>query len=253
MLERLGDTLSYSTVVTVLSRMHDKGLLTRAKQGRAYAPVADGHGLTARRMRQAREADPDREAVLSRFINDLPERGHRRRGRRPAALPHRPIRPGPPRHRLPLGHLAVNVVGSLILGVLTGAALSGAAGHQTQLLLGTGLCGALTTYSTFSYETLRLAESGAKFFPRGERRRLHRGRARRGLRRIRSRPGPVHMNQPGAATADIARRGPGMGAWRFVVAFGTVSLRAPSSTRAPAPSPAPCSPTWEPLPPSSAW
>ncbi|MFH9818241.1 fluoride efflux transporter CrcB [Streptomyces sp. NPDC017230] len=64
----------------------------------------------------------------------------------------------------PWGTFSVNVVGSLILGVLTGAALSGAAGHNVQLLLGTGLCGALTTYSTFSYETLRLAESGAKFF-----------------------------------------------------------------------------------------
>ncbi|MFL6055506.1 MAG: BlaI/MecI/CopY family transcriptional regulator [Actinoallomurus sp.] len=72
-LQRLGDTLSYSTVVTVLSRMHDKGVLTRSKQGRAYAyaPVADAHGLTARRMRQALESDPDREAVLSRFIDDL--------------------------------------------------------------------------------------------------------------------------------------------------------------------------------------
>ncbi|MEU1629175.1 BlaI/MecI/CopY family transcriptional regulator [Streptomyces sp. NPDC020096] len=72
-LERLDDSLSYSTVVTVLSRMHDKGLLTRAKQGRAYAyaPVADAHGLTARRMRQVMESDPDREAVLSRFVDDL--------------------------------------------------------------------------------------------------------------------------------------------------------------------------------------
>jgi CrcB protein len=64
----------------------------------------------------------------------------------------------------PWGTFTVNVFGSLILGVLTGAALSGAAGHHVQALLGTGLCGALTTYSTFSYETLHLAESGARFF-----------------------------------------------------------------------------------------
>ncbi|MFF5636083.1 fluoride efflux transporter CrcB [Streptomyces sp. NPDC012825] len=64
----------------------------------------------------------------------------------------------------PWGTFTVNVVGSLILGLVTGAALSGAAGHTVHLLLGTGLCGALTTYSTFSYETLRLAESGARFF-----------------------------------------------------------------------------------------
>ncbi|QMU79945.1 BlaI/MecI/CopY family transcriptional regulator [Streptacidiphilus sp. PB12-B1b] len=73
-LEQLGGALSYSTVVTVLSRMHDKGLLSRTKQGRAYTytPVADGHGLTARRMRQVLESDPDRQAVLSRFVEDLP-------------------------------------------------------------------------------------------------------------------------------------------------------------------------------------
>ncbi|WP_432115246.1 fluoride efflux transporter CrcB [Streptomyces sp. S1] len=64
----------------------------------------------------------------------------------------------------PWGTFTVNVVGCLILGLLTGAALSGAAGHTVQLLLGTGLCGALTTYSTFSYETMRLAETGARFF-----------------------------------------------------------------------------------------
>ncbi len=63
----------------------------------------------------------------------------------------------------PWGTFAVNVAGSLVLGLLSGAALSGAGGHRLQLLLGTGLCGALTTYSTFSYETLRLAETGARF------------------------------------------------------------------------------------------
>ncbi|MBT2408702.1 MULTISPECIES: fluoride efflux transporter CrcB [unclassified Streptomyces] len=64
----------------------------------------------------------------------------------------------------PWGTFTVNVVGCLILGVLTGAVAAGAASSQVQLLVGTGLCGALTTYSTFSYETLRLVEDGAKFF-----------------------------------------------------------------------------------------
>ncbi|MFE7842720.1 fluoride efflux transporter CrcB [Streptomyces sp. NPDC057474] len=63
----------------------------------------------------------------------------------------------------PWGTFAVNVTGSLVLGTLTGAVAAGAATSHLQLLLGTGLCGALTTYSTFSYETLRLAQSGARF------------------------------------------------------------------------------------------
>ncbi|WP_030410873.1 fluoride efflux transporter CrcB [Streptomyces sp. NRRL S-1448] len=64
----------------------------------------------------------------------------------------------------PWGTFTVNVVGSLILGLVTGATAAGAASSQLQLLLATGFCGALTTYSTFSYETLRLAEEGARFF-----------------------------------------------------------------------------------------
>ncbi|MFD8564201.1 fluoride efflux transporter CrcB [Streptosporangium canum] len=63
----------------------------------------------------------------------------------------------------PWGTFTVNVAGSMILGVLAGAVLAGAVGDAAQPLLGTGLCGALTTYSTFSYETLRLAEAGALF------------------------------------------------------------------------------------------
>lgn len=64
----------------------------------------------------------------------------------------------------PWGTFVVNVAGCLILGLLTGAASAGAAGPHLQLLLGTGLCGALTTYSTFSYETLRLTETGAGLY-----------------------------------------------------------------------------------------
>ncbi|WP_425248121.1 fluoride efflux transporter FluC [Streptomyces sp. NEAU-NA10] len=56
------------------------------------------------------------------------------------------------------GTFVVDVVGRLVLGVLTGAAW---ADPDLRLFLGTGLCGALTTYSTFSYETLRPAETGA--------------------------------------------------------------------------------------------
>lgn len=64
----------------------------------------------------------------------------------------------------PWGTLVVNVAGSLVLGVLTGATVAGAASSHALLFLGTGLCGALTTYSTFSYETLRLSEGGARFY-----------------------------------------------------------------------------------------
>ncbi|WP_405577447.1 fluoride efflux transporter CrcB [Streptomyces sp. NBC_01092] len=67
----------------------------------------------------------------------------------------------------PWGTFLVNVTGCLILGLLTGAAASGAASSHLQLLLGTGLCGALTTYSTFSYETLRLTGTGAGLYAVG--------------------------------------------------------------------------------------
>jgi CrcB protein len=64
----------------------------------------------------------------------------------------------------PWGTLAVNVIGSLILGLITGAVTAGGASAQVQLAVGTGFCGALTTYSTFSYETMRLLEGDARFF-----------------------------------------------------------------------------------------
>ncbi|GAB3808594.1 fluoride efflux transporter CrcB [Micromonospora zhanjiangensis] len=59
----------------------------------------------------------------------------------------------------PWGTLTVNVAGSLLLGFLVGLP----AGPAATAVLGTGFCGALTTYSTFSYETLRLVQTGARF------------------------------------------------------------------------------------------
>lgn len=60
----------------------------------------------------------------------------------------------------PWGTFTVNIIGCLLLGALSGAALP----SPVLALLGVGFCGALTTYSTFSYETLRLVEQKAYFF-----------------------------------------------------------------------------------------
>lgn len=61
----------------------------------------------------------------------------------------------------PWGTFLVNAAGCLLLGLLAGLAAAGAASPQLRLFLGAGLCGALTTYSTFSYETVRLARGSA--------------------------------------------------------------------------------------------
>jgi CrcB protein len=58
--------------------------------------------------------------------------------------------------RFPWGTFGVNVAGSLALGVLAGGAAAHAVPGPAGALLGTGLCGALTTYSTFGLETVRL-------------------------------------------------------------------------------------------------
>jgi CrcB protein len=64
----------------------------------------------------------------------------------------------------PWGTFTVNLAACVGLGFLTGAATATAVPAALQYLIGPGLCATLSTYSTFSYETLRLAQTGAKFF-----------------------------------------------------------------------------------------
>lgn len=61
----------------------------------------------------------------------------------------------------PWGTFMVNVSGSFVLGVVTGLVLYHALPQTPKLILGTGFCGAYTTFSAFSFETVRLMEEGA--------------------------------------------------------------------------------------------
>ncbi|MFI1093359.1 BlaI/MecI/CopY family transcriptional regulator [Streptomyces sp. NPDC020917] len=71
--ERIAGDLAYTTVLTILSRLYDKGILTRERSGRgyAYAPVQDEAAHTAEQMRSLLEGGHDRAAVLSRFVSEL--------------------------------------------------------------------------------------------------------------------------------------------------------------------------------------
>lgn len=62
----------------------------------------------------------------------------------------------------PWGTFTVNLSGSLVLGLLGG--LGSHVPEPVGVWLGVGLCGALTTYSTFGYETVRLLEGGARWY-----------------------------------------------------------------------------------------
>lgn len=58
--------------------------------------------------------------------------------------------------RFPFATLSVNVVGSFVLGLVTFAGLP----TEVALLVGVGVCGSFTTYSSFAFEMVRLWETG---------------------------------------------------------------------------------------------
>jgi predicted transcriptional regulator len=76
-LVELGGALAYTTVMTTLTRLHDKGALVREQAGRAYTYAvtgdaqAMGSSVTAQRMRRLLEAGEDRAGVLTRFVAGL--------------------------------------------------------------------------------------------------------------------------------------------------------------------------------------
>ncbi|MCI1666189.1 MAG: fluoride efflux transporter CrcB [Atopobiaceae bacterium] len=61
---------------------------------------------------------------------------------------------------VPAGTLVANVIAGLIIGLVTGADLASPLPGELRLLLAVGLCGGLSTFSTFSSETVQLAEAG---------------------------------------------------------------------------------------------
>jgi CrcB protein len=64
------------------------------------------------------------------------------------------------RDPLPVGTMVVNASGSLVLGVLTGLALYHGLGPHPLAVVGVGLCGGYTTWSTASWETVHLVHTG---------------------------------------------------------------------------------------------
>jgi predicted transcriptional regulator len=76
-LAAVGGNLAYTTVMTTLSRLHEKGVLRREPAGRAYAYslAADPEGVrniaVAQRMRRLLDTGHDRAGVLAHFVADL--------------------------------------------------------------------------------------------------------------------------------------------------------------------------------------
>ena len=63
---------------------------------------------------------------------------------------------------LPVGTMLVNASGSLLLGILTGLSLYHGLGSHLLAVVGVGLCGGYTTWSTASWETLHLLHTGQR-------------------------------------------------------------------------------------------
>lgn len=60
----------------------------------------------------------------------------------------------------PTAILLVNILASFVLGAVVGWVLNRSVGEESRLLVGVGFCGGLSTFSSFSYDTLVLLQNG---------------------------------------------------------------------------------------------
>ena len=77
--DQLDEGLAYTTVMTILARLHEKGVVTRQRTGRAFAytPAIEQAELAAERMHALLDGGRDRDQVLARFVGSLSARDKR--------------------------------------------------------------------------------------------------------------------------------------------------------------------------------
>ena len=78
-LDRLGDDIAYTTVMTILTRLWQKDLVGREQRGRAFAyrPLVSEAELAAKRMQATLSRTHDRDGALARFVGSLSKRDER--------------------------------------------------------------------------------------------------------------------------------------------------------------------------------
>lgn len=136
--------------------------MTTPKAARLLRPDLEGDGRPPaglqRGSQRCRRAHPRRTRLLDPIVTPLLIAVGALLGAPARYLTDRALQA---RHTtgFPWGTMTVNIAASMLLGLLTGASQS----EDMTALIGTGFCGALSTYSTFSYETMRLVQEGARF------------------------------------------------------------------------------------------
>ncbi len=100
--------------------------------------------------------------LLDIAVQDLGRHGVRARSRHGVRARNRHgVRARSRAGTFPLGTFIVNATGSFVLGVVIGLALHHGLSATARAAAGTGFCGAYTTFSAFSYETVHLVEEGS--------------------------------------------------------------------------------------------